>query len=127
MDAQSIVASSEAAAPELASSAPILEATASDDAAATEDTSAADAAAANQAVSDKIDAVMNKAGGDSTPEVSAINQEIPNNYRPPPKQNQKPRERRERPNIFDHGLLKSMDLSFVGGDLANPRSRGGGS
>lgn len=126
MDAQSIVASSEAAAPELASSAPVLEATASDDAAATEDTSAADAAAANQAVSDKIDAVMNKAGGE-TPEVSAINQEIPNNYRPPPKQNQKPRERRERPNIFDHGLLKSMDLSFVGGDLANPRSRGGGS
>lgn len=127
VDAQSIVAESEAAAPELASAAPDA-AAAVEDAASAEEAAAADAAAANQAVADKIDAVMNKAGGDSTPEVAAIQQnEMPNNYRPPPKQNQKPRERRERPNIFDHGLLKSMDLSFVGGDLANPRTRGGGS
>ena len=40
---------------------------------------------------------------------------VPDNYRPPPKQNVKRKERRERPNIHNHPLLKSMDLSFVGG------------
>merc|ERR1712051_780377 len=40
---------------------------------------------------------------------------IPDNYRPPPKQDVKRKERRERPNIHNHPLLKSMDLSFVGG------------
>ena len=40
---------------------------------------------------------------------------VPDNYRPPPKQDVKRKERRERPNIHDHPLLKSMDLSFVGG------------
>ena len=40
---------------------------------------------------------------------------IPDNYRPPPKQDIKRKERRERPNIHNHPLLKSMDLSFVGG------------
>ena len=38
---------------------------------------------------------------------------IPNNYRPPPKQNVKPKKRRERPDIHDHNLLKSMDLKYV--------------
>ena len=40
---------------------------------------------------------------------------VPDNYRPPPKQNVRRKERRERPNIHNHPLLKSMDLSFVGG------------
>ena len=128
VDAEAIVAESEAATPELAAAnaEPVLATIAAPADAATDVTAAVEQADANQAVADKIDAVMNKAGGD-TPEVAATQNEMPNNYRPPPKQNQKPRERRERPNIFDHGLLKSMDLSFVGGDLANPRSRGGGS
>jgi hypothetical protein len=87
-------------------------------------TAALDQAEANQAISDKIDGIMAKAGDDGEDSVLAATQgEMPNNYRPPPVQNQKPRERRERPNIFDHGLLKSMDLSFVGGDIANPRSK----
>ena len=41
------------------------------------------------------------------------NDPVPNNYRPPPKQNVKPKKRRERPDIHDHNLLKSMDLSYV--------------
>ena len=48
-------------------------------------------------------------------EVKPEDEPIPDNYRPPPKQNIKRKERRERPNIHDHPLLKSMDLSFVGG------------
>ena len=39
---------------------------------------------------------------------------VPDNYRAPPKQDQTSRGPRERPNIFDHPLLKSMDLTFVG-------------
>ena len=41
------------------------------------------------------------------------NDPVPDNYRPPPKQNVKPKKRRERPDIHDHNLLKSMDLSYV--------------
>ena len=37
----------------------------------------------------------------------------PDNYRPPPVQDHSRRERRERPNIHDHGLLKSMNLNYV--------------
>ena len=48
---------------------------------------------------------------------------VPNNYRAPPKQNRKPKAARERPNIFDHALLKSMDLSFVKDGFARDGSR----
>ena len=48
---------------------------------------------------------------------------VPNNYRAPPKQNRKPKAARERPNIFDHQLLKSMDLSFVKDGFARDGSR----
>ena len=48
---------------------------------------------------------------------------VPNNYRAPPKQNRKPKAARERPNIFDHALLKSMDLSFVKDGFARDGSQ----
>ena len=48
---------------------------------------------------------------------------VPDNYRAPPTQNVKARERRDRPNIHDHGLLKSMDLGFVSGSFDTPTNR----
>jgi len=71
----------------------------------------------NEATVETIDAILagENPNGDDKEEVPNAPTVLPNNYRPPPEQNIKPRERRERPNIFDHGLLKSMDLSFVGG------------
>ena len=53
--------------------------------------------------------------GEGEKEVKPEDEPIPDNYRPPPKQDIKRKERRERPNIHNHPLLKSMDLSFVGG------------
>lgn len=51
---------------------------------------------------------------------------VPDNYRPPPKQDQKRRERRERPDIHAHPLLRSMDLSFVGGSFGGSNHGAGG-
>lgn len=66
-----------------------------------------------------IDAAFERVADDQHGEDEAP-AEVPNNYRAPPKQNQEPRGPRERPNIFDHALLKSMDLSFVGNNFSQP-------
>ena len=100
-----------------------------DDTAATIDAEAAEAgvevesAAVNEAESDleklaisaSIDGAFDKAealSAGATPSEPVVE---PDNYRPPPEQNHKRRERRERPNIHDHGLLRSMDLGYVNG------------
>ena len=59
---------------------------------------------------------MNRTGEEQAAEE---NQPSPDNYRPPPTQDHSRREARERPNIHDHALLKSMDLSFVSGGFQN--------
>ena len=43
--------------------------------------------------------------------------EAPDNSRPPPEQKVRARERKERPDIFAHPLLKSMDTSWVTGEF----------
>ena len=56
---------------------------------------------------------MAKTSGDKKKQNPKANEPSPDNYRAPPKQNRKPKAARDRPDIFDHALLKSMDLSFV--------------
>lgn len=66
----------------------------------------------NKEISDSIDDSLN--ANDKGPEIKAPESD-PNNMRHAPKQDHTVREARERPNIHDHALLKSMDMSFVGG------------
>ena len=89
------------------------------------DQKAANEKAQNEAISASIDATLNKAGGAGQPPVPHPNHPMPDNYRPPPKQDHRRRQARVRPNIHDHGLLKSMDLSFVGGGFDQPKNRSG--
>ena len=68
----------------------------------------------NQAIADSIDGTLGKIDGLGAPKPPQPERHPePDNYRPPPVQNHKRRERRERPNIHDHGLLKSMNLNYV--------------
>lgn len=70
---------------------------------------------------DMINAALTVGPKGDAPELGAeIPTAMPNNYRPPPEQDVKPRERRERPDIHDHGLLKSMDLGFVSNNFKAP-------
>ena len=71
----------------------------------------------NEALAESIDGALAQAdeNGEGEKEKKPEDEPIPDNYRPPPKQDIKRKERRERPNIHNHPLLKSMDLSFVGG------------
>merc|ERR1711971_271747 len=72
----------------------------------------------DEALTASIDGALAQADENGSSEQKKNPQEdepIPDNYRPPPKQDVKRKERRERPNIHNHPLLKSMDLSFVGG------------
>ena len=86
------------------------------------DQAAADAnkAAADAAAVALIDDTMNRTGGSKD---AAHQQPTPDNYRPPPVQDHKRREARERTNIHDHALLKSMDLSFVSGGFQNQNAQ----
>ena len=82
----------------------------------------ADKAANNAAIVSTIDDTLNKApGADDAQQYTPD----PDNYRPPPVQDHSRRERRERPNIHDHALLKSMDLSFVSGGFQNQNQNRG--
>ncbi len=65
----------------------------------------------NEAIAASIDETMANAG--QVEEDNPMNDPIPDNYRPPPVQDIRRRERRERPDIHAHALLKSMDLGFV--------------
>lgn len=71
----------------------------------------------DEALAASIDGALAQANenGEESKKNPKEDEPIPDNYRPPPKQDIKRKERRERPNIHDHPLLKSMDLSFVGG------------
>ena len=82
----------------------------------------------NEAISASIDNVIATAGADAEAGLSHehLNNPIPDNYRPPPVQDIQRRERRERPDIHNHGLLNSMDLSFVSGGFSGRRSGGMG-
>ena len=71
----------------------------------------------NEELAESIDGALAQAdeNGEGEKKTKPEDEPIPDNYRPPPKQDIKRKERRERPNIHNHPLLKSMDLSFVGG------------
>ena len=78
----------------------------------------------NEAIVAQIDDALTVGPKDDGEEVGAYEQlPVPDNYRPPPKQDVKPRARRDRPNIHDHGLLKSMDLDFVSSSFDAPANR----
>lgn len=82
----------------------------------------------NEAISASIDGVIAAAGADGEAGLSHehLNNPVPDNYRPPPVQDIQRRERRERPDIHNHGLLNSMDLSFVNGGFSGRSSGMGG-
>ena len=82
----------------------------------------------NEAISASIDNVIATAGAGAEAGLSHehLNNPIPDNYRPPPVQDIQRRERRERPDIHNHGLLNSMDLSFVNGGFSGRHSSGMG-
>ena len=75
-------------------------------------------------IAEHIDEALN-ANDNSKPEIKAPESD-PNNMRHAPKQDHSVREARERPNIHDHALLKSMDMSFVGGGFDSSASRSSG-
>ena len=84
---------------------------AADEAAADDETIIAASGLEGIAVAAAIDETLAKETVSKKKDKS--NDPIPDNYRPPPKQNVKPKKRRERPDIHDHNLLKSMDLTYV--------------
>jgi len=80
---------------------------------------------ADLAAAAKIDGAFDKIGGLANGKAAEERPAQPDNYRPPPVQNQQRRERRDRPNIHEHGLLKSMDLNYVSGGFDQPKPRAG--
>ncbi len=73
----------------------------------------------NIAIAAQIDEAMAQAGQQEHDDHA--DDPIPDNYRPPPKQDIRRRERRERPDIHSHALLKSMDLGFVSNGFGSRR------
>jgi len=111
----------------------IVDATADADAAAAVAAAAADQSATdsqiahNDAQAAIIDAAFDRSAAQENKADTGEDDAVPDNYRPPPKQDIKRREARERPNIHDHALLQSMDLSFVSGGFQNGGDSGRGS
>jgi len=75
----------------------------------------------NIAIAAQIDDAMAQAGQQEHEDRD--DDPVPDNYRPPPKQDIRRRERRERPDIHSHALLKSMDLGFVSNGFGSSRPK----
>ena len=67
----------------------------------------------HEEIADTIDDTFAQSTGEDQVLEAEQPQPLLDNSRPPPEQNLSIGEARVRPNIFDHALLNSMDLSFV--------------